>query len=143
MECKALNNVKHYASEDTYLIVIPRYYFGNQIAFWQDTEVGKYYHELLSQRTQKHKGIYIYHTEDGDAEPNISQILKFIQGPKKTLLTSQNFEFIHKIEEPLFTFAQCFTCNRVATVASQPFDFNFILMLCGNCTKYCHDCYFT
>ena len=127
MECKALNNVKHYASADIYLVVIPRYYFGNQIGCWQDTEVGQYYYELLTQREQKHKGIYIYHTEDGDAEPNISQILKFM---KQTM------------KEPLITFTQCFTCNRVATVTSKPFDFNFILMLCGNCTKYCHDCYF-
>ena len=35
--------VKHYEEGDAYLIVIPRYYFGNDIASWFNTKVGEYY----------------------------------------------------------------------------------------------------
>ena len=64
--------------ENDHLIVIPRYYFGSYIDSWFKTEVGEYYHSVLSQINKKIKGIYIYHTEDGDDKYKISDIFEFM-----------------------------------------------------------------
>ena len=45
-------------------------------------------------------------------------------------------------ENEWITFAQCFSCNRIATVGSKIYDFNYILTVLDICTKNCHDCYF-
>ena len=49
-------NVQHYKDDDdAYLVVIPRYYFGNDIQNWSKTEVGEYYAEILREKTEKIK----------------------------------------------------------------------------------------
>ena len=45
--------VKHYEEGDAYLTVIPRYYFGNDIASWFNTEVGEYYNSILTESNKK------------------------------------------------------------------------------------------
>ena len=119
-------NVQHYTDEHVYLIVIPRYYFGNDIANWNKTKIGEYYTEILTESPEEVTGIYIYHTEDGDDSEKILKILNFMRN----------------YEKEQFTFAQCFTCNKIATVGSQIYDFNYILTVLDICTKNCHDCYF-
>ena len=119
-------NVQQYEDDDdAYLVVIPRYYFGNDIQNWSKTEVGEYYAEILTEKTEKIKGIYIYHTEDGNDRK------------QKNIL-----EFMKKQENEWITFAQCFSCNRIATVGSKIYDFNYIITVLDICTKNCHDCYF-
>ena len=119
-------NVQQYTDEHVYLIAIPRYYFGNDIANWNKTEVGKYYTEILTESAEEVTGIYIYHTEDGDDAEKIFKILNFMRN----------------YEKEQFTFAQCYTCNKIATVGPKIYDFNYILTVLDICTKTCHDCYF-
>ena len=122
-------NVQHYKDDDdAYLVVMPRYYFGNNIQNWSKTEVGEYYVEILTEKTEKIKGIYIYHTEDGNDWQKIENILEFMKKQEN--------------ENEWITFAQCFSCNRIATVGSKIYDFNYILTVLDICTKNCHDCYF-
>ena len=45
-------NVQHY-KDDAYLVVIPRYYFGNDIQNWSKTEVGEYYAKTLTEKLRK------------------------------------------------------------------------------------------
>ena len=66
MDYDCTYGVNQYEENDAHLIVIPRYYFGSYIDSWFKTEEGEYYHSVLSQINKKIKGIYIYHTEDGD-----------------------------------------------------------------------------
>ena len=122
-------NVQHYKDhDDAYLVVITRYYFGNDIQNWSKTEVGEYYAEILTGKTEKIKGIYIYHTEDGNDWQKIENILEFMKKQEN--------------ENEWITFTQCFSCNRIATVGSKIYDFNDIITLLDICTKNCHDCYF-
>ena len=122
-------NVQHYKDDDgAYLVVIPRYYFGNDIQNWSKTEVGEYYAEILTEKTEKIKGIYIYHTEDSNDWQKIENILEFMKKQEN--------------ENEWIIFAQCFSCNRIATVGSKIYDFNYILTVLDICTNNCHDCYF-
>ena len=122
--------VQHYKDDDddAYLVVIPRYYFGNDIQNWSKTEVGEYYAEILTEKTEKIKGIYIYHTKDGTDWQKIENILEFMKKQEN--------------ENEWITFAQRFSCNRIATVGSKIYDFNYILTVFDICTKNCYDCYF-
>ena len=38
-------------------------------------------------------------------------------------------------ENEWITFAHCFSCNRIATVGSKIYDFNYIITLLDICTK--------
>ena len=107
-------NVQHYKNDDydAYLVVIPRYYFGNDIQNWSKTEVGEYYAEILTEKTEKIKGIYIYHTEDVNDWQKMEIILEFMKKQEN--------------ENEWITFAQCFSCNRIATVGSKIHDFNLL-----------------
>ena len=51
--------VKLYEEWDTYWIIIPRYYFGNDIASWFNTEVGEYYSSILNESNKEIKGIVV------------------------------------------------------------------------------------
>ena len=44
--------------------------------------------------------------------------------------------------DEILTFSQCFTCNKIATVGTQIYDFNYILTFKDSCTHNYHDCYF-
>ena len=74
MDYDCICGVSQYKENDAHLIVIPSYYFGSYIDSWLKTEVGEYYHSVLSQINKRIKGIYIYHTEDGDDKYKISDI---------------------------------------------------------------------
>ena len=82
----------------------------------------------MAEKTEKIKEIYIYHTEDGNDWQKIENILEFMKKQEN--------------ENEWITFAQCFSCNRIATVGSKIYDFNYILTVLDICTKNCNDCYF-
>ena len=78
------HNVQHYKDDDdAYLVVIPRYYFGNDIQNWSKMDLGEYYVEILREKTEKIKGIYIYHTEDGNDWQKIENIFEFMKKTRK------------------------------------------------------------
>ena len=131
MDYDCTYGVSQYEESDAHLIVIPRYYFGSYIDSWFKTEVGEYYHSVLSQINKKIKGIYIYHTEDGDDKYKISDIFE---------LMPKNME---KYTDDIFTFAQCSTCNKIGIVGLKTLDYNYILTFNRMCTRPCHECYFT
>ena len=131
MDYDCTYGVSQYEENDAHLIVIPRYYFGSYIDSWFKTEVGEYYHSVLSQINKKIKGIYIYHTEDGDDKYKISDIFEFML---------KNME---KYTDDILTFAQCSICNKIGIVGLKTSDYNYILTFNGMCTCHCHECYFT
>ena len=75
-------NIQHY-QDGAYSVVIPRYYSGNDIQNRPKTEVGKYYAEIFTEKTEKIKGINIYHSEDGNNWQKIENILEFMKKQKK------------------------------------------------------------
>ena len=70
----------------------------------------------------------MYHTEDGNAEEHVNEILDFIKSNAQ------------KSEQPVLTFAQCVSCNRIGTIGENFENFNFIIMFHGDATHKCHDC---
>ena len=124
-----VSGVKHYKESNAYLVVIPSYYFGSNVSSWYETEVGKYYVEVLSKSSENIVGIYIYHTQDGDNVYKIHEIF--------TLMSQFNQEYFNEI----LTFTQCFTCNRIASVFSNFHNFNSIIMFNNTSTQYCNNCF--
>ena len=122
--------IQHYKDENVYLIVAPRFYFTPDIGFWYMTDVGEYICEFLTKEPDKHIGIYMYHTEDGDDQAHVSKILEYMT------------KYGKDDTEPVFTFTQCLTCNRIGSVGDVK-DFNSILMFSSDCTKRCHACEFS
>ena len=129
MDYDCTYGVSQYEKNDAHLIVIPRYYFGSYIDSWFKTEVGEYYHSVLSQINKNIRGIYTYHTEDGDDKYKISDIFEFM------LINME------KDTDDILIFAQCSTCNKIGIVGLKTLD--YILTFNGMCTCHCHECYFT
>ena len=121
-------HIKHYKSDDIYLITSPRFYFAPDIQYWPLDGVGSYLCQLLLDSGKKYIALYMYHTEDGNDEEQVGKVLDFIKN------NGQNSN------EPVLTFAQCISCNRIGTVGENFENFNFILMFHGDVTNKCHDC---
>ena len=60
MDYDCTYGVSQYEENDAHLIVIPRYYFGSYIDSWFKTEVGEYYHSVLSQINKKKLKKFIF-----------------------------------------------------------------------------------
>lgn len=130
MDIDCSNDIQHYKDKNVHLIVAPRYYFTPDIGFWYLTDVGDHIAELLINDGAKYIGIYMYHTEDGDDQANISKILEYM------------VKYGEDNKEPVFTFAQCLTCNKVGSVGYIK-NFNNIEMFSSDCTRKCDNCYDT
>ena len=118
--------VKHWKEECAYLITIPRYYFKNNIEYWNISPVGQYISDVLSDAPEQCIGVYIFQTENGDAHENVSQIFEFMLENEENLCT-------------IYTFSQCHSCKQIGTVREKFQLFNFIMEeKCEFCT-YCSE----
>ena len=109
--------------ESSYLIIIPKYYFKEDIEYWIFSEVGCYYQELLTHSSQDKRAIFIFNSH-GDSQDNILTILEFMQHNKEDC------------ENLFYTFTQCLICNELGTLKQKFTKFNFIQNgICENCTN--------
>lgn len=111
-------------SDSSHLIIIPKYYFKEDIEYWILSNVGYYYGELLINSSQDNRAIYIFNSEDGDSSDNVLKILEFIQ---------HNEEDYGNL---IYTFSQCLKCNQLGTLKQKFTKFNFIQNgKCEHCTN--------
>ena len=120
--------VSHCVSEFSYLITVPKYYFNENIEFWGFSKLGFYYNDLLIDSPQDKLSMYIFNTEDGDSQENISKIMNFIE---------------YNQEDPddrIYSFTQCAKCNQIGSIRQKFIDFNFIKNeICEHCTNLVKD----
>ena len=110
--------------ESSHLIIVPKYYFKEDIEYWILSDVGYYYGELLINSSQDNHAIFIFNSHDGDSLDNILKILEFIQHNEKDY------------ENLIYTFTQCLKCNQVGTLKQKFTKFNFIQNgKCEHCTN--------
>ena len=108
----------------TYLIIIPKYYFKEDIESWIYSEIGHYYREVLINSSQNKQAIFIFNCDDGNSQKNIIKILKFIQDNEENC------------ENQIYTFTQCVTRNELGTFKQKFTKFNFIQNdKCEYCTN--------
>ena len=111
-------------NESSHLIIVPKYYFKEDIEYWILSDVGYYYGELLINSSQDNHAIFIFNSHDGDSLDNILKILEFIQHNEKDY------------ENLIYTFTQCLKCNQVGTLKQKFTKFNFLQNgKCEHCTN--------
>ena len=72
------SDLKHSIEESAYLITIPKYYFKDDIKYWDISPLGQYINDILIKSPYWELGIYIFDTENGDVHENVSKIFEFM-----------------------------------------------------------------
>ena len=92
-------HVKHWKEECTYLITIPRYYFKNKIEFWNISPVGQYISDVLNDSPEHKLGVYIFETENGDAQKMFLKFLSLCYKMKGICVQFTHFHNVHHVTE--------------------------------------------
>lgn len=121
-------HINQYKTDDICLITAPRFYFVPDIFDWDLTCVGEHIRRMLCGSGKKYIVLYMYHTEDGNNDEHVNKVLDFMKNNGESS------------DEPVITFAQCVSCNRIATLGQLFDNFNFIPFYLGDVSKKCYDC---